>query len=485
MPLMNKSDYLASLGGVHPIVYHMGKRIKNLLEYQNIRPHINSAALTYEFATQPQYEELLTATSHLTGGKINRFTHIHQNTGDLVKKVKALRLLGQQTGACFQRCVGWDALNTTFSVTYEIDRKYGTKYHDRFLDFLLYVQENDLMVAGAMTDPKGNRSLKPSQQKDPDLFLHVTEKNDKGIFVNGAKAHMTGMVNSHVMLVMPTESMSEEDRDYAVVFAVPIDAQGVTHIFGRQTNDNRRWEEYSEIDTGNFKYGMVGGEALTVFDHVFVPWERVFMCGEYDFSSSFVERFATLHRQNYGGCKTGVCDVIIGASQAISEYNGTEKASHIRDKIVEMVHLSETLYACSIACSNEGYATESGAYIANPLLANVVKLNVTRNIYEVCRLCHDIAGGLLATLPSEADLRNLETSPFLQKYLMGRADVSAEDRMRMLRLIENLSGGTALVESMHGAGSPQAQRIMIYRGANLKQKVKLAEDLAGISKTVP
>jgi 4-hydroxybutyryl-CoA dehydratase/vinylacetyl-CoA-Delta-isomerase len=378
--------------------------------------------------------------------------------------------------------VGWDALNAIFSITYELDQRHGTQYHKRFLDFLRFVQENDLMVAGAMTDPKGDRSLRPSQQKDPDLFLHVVGKNDKGIVVNGAKAHMTGMVNSHLMLVMPTESMLEEDRDYAVVFATPVDTKGVIHIFGRQTNDSRRCEDFAEIDTGNYEYGMVGGEALTVFDHVFVPWEQVFMCGEYDFSFSLVERFATLHRQNYGGCKTGVCDVIIGASQAIAEYNGTDKASHVRDKIVEMVHLAETLYAGSIACSSEGFATESGAYIANPLLANVVKQNVTRNMYEVCRLCQDIAGGLLATLPSEADLRNPETGPYIRKYLKGRADISTEDKIRMLRLIETLSGGTALVESMHGAGSPQAQRIMIYRGANLKRKIKLAEDLAGIKK---
>jgi 4-hydroxybutyryl-CoA dehydratase/vinylacetyl-CoA-Delta-isomerase len=479
--MKNREQYIESLRNLNSQVYYFGKKVENIVEHPSFQPHINSAALTYELANMPEYEELLTATSHLTEKKINRFTHIHQSTDDLVKKVKALRLLGQKTGACFQRCVGWDALNATYTVTYEMDQKYGPDYHKRFVEYLKFVQENDLMIAGAMTDPKGDRSLRPSQQVDPDLYVHIVEKNDKGIIVRGAKAHQTGIINSHEMLVMPTIAMGEEDKDYAVVFAIPVDTEGVIHIFGRQTNDSRRFEE-GEIDKGNYKYGIVGGEALTIFNDVFVPWERVFMCGEYEFAGLLVERFASYHRQNYGGCKTGVSDVIIGSAVAIAEYNGVSKASHVRDKIVEMVHLAETLYCGSIACSAEGFPTPSGAYFVNPLLANTVKQNVTRYIYEICRLCHDIAGGIIATLPSEADLKNKDIGHYIEKYLKGVEGVSTEDRIRILRLIENMTGGTALVESMHGAGSPQAQRIMILRQANLNQKKKLAENLAGIKK---
>ncbi|RKL62365.1 4-hydroxybutyryl-CoA dehydratase [Thermoanaerobacteraceae bacterium SP2] len=479
--MKNREQYIESLKSLKTQVYYFGKKVENIVEHPSFQPHINSAALTYELANMPEYEELLTATSHITGKKINRFTHIHQSTDDLVKKVKALRLLGQKTGACFQRCVGWDALNATYTVTYEMDQKYGTDYHRRFLEYLKFAQENDIMIAGSMTDPKGDRSLRPSQQPDPDMYVHVVEKNDKGIIVRGAKAHQTGIINSHEMLVMPTIAMGEEDKDYAVVFAIPVDTEGVIHIFGRQTNDSRRFEE-GEIDKGNYKFGIVGGEALTVFNDVFVPWERVFMCGEYEFAGLLVERFASYHRQNYGGCKTGVSDVIIGSAVAIAEYNGVAKASHVRDKIAEMVHLAETLYCGSIACSSEGFPTQSGAYFVNPLLANTVKQNVTRYIYEICRLCHDIAGGLIATLPSEVDLKNEEIGKYVEKYFKGVANIPTEDRIRMLRLIENMTGGTALVESMHGAGSPQAQRIMILRQANLNQKKKLAEDLAGIKK---
>jgi 4-hydroxybutyryl-CoA dehydratase/vinylacetyl-CoA-Delta-isomerase len=479
--MKNREQYIESLKNLKTQVYYFGKKVENIVEHPSFQPHINSSSLTYELAHMPEYKELLTAISHLTGKKINRFTHIHQSTEDLVKKVKALRLLGQKTGACFQRCVGWDALNATYTVTYEMDQKYGTDYHQRFLEYLKMVQENDIMIAGAMTDPKGDRSLKPSQQSDPDMYLRVVEKDDKGIIVRGAKVHQTGIINSHEMLIMPTIAMGEADKDYAVAFSIPVDTEGVIHIFGRQTNDSRRFEE-GEIDKGNYKYGIVGGEALTVFDDVFVPWERVFMCGEYEFAGLLVERFASYHRQNYGACKTGVCDVIIGSAVAIAEYNGVAKASHIRDKVAEMVHLAETLYCGSIACSAEGFPTQAGAYFVNPLLANTVKQNVTRYIYEICRLCHDIAGGAIATLPSETDLNNEQIGKYVEKYFKGVADIPAEDRIRMMRLIENITGGTALVESMHGAGSPQAQKIMILRQANLNHKKKLAEELAGIKK---
>lgn len=474
-------EYIESLRKMKTRVYAFGEKIESIVDYPLFQPHINSVALTYELAHDPRYEDLMTVTSHLTGKKINRFTHIHQSTEDLVKKIKMLRMIAQQTGSCFQRCVGFDAINAIYSVTYEMDHELGTDYHQRFLNYLKFLQEQDIMAAGAMTDVKGDRSLSPSQQPDPDKYVHVVEKRDDGIVIRGAKAHMTGIINSHEMIIMPTTAMRQEDADYALACAVPVDAEGIIHIFGRQTNDTRRLEN-ADIDLGNVKYGIVGGEALTILDDVFVPWERVFMCGEYKFAGMLVERFASYHRQNYGGCKAGVSDVIIGAATAAANYNGTAGASHVRDKVVEMVHLTETLYCGSIACSAEGAPTPSGAYYVNSMLANTVKQNVTRFTYEICRLSHDIAGGIVATMPSEKDYKNPEVGPYLEKYLKGAGDVPTENRMRILRLIEQLTGGTALLESMHGAGSPQAQRIMLLRQANLAHKQQLAEKLAGIKK---
>ena len=478
MPLKTGQDYRESLRELKLNVYVFGEKIDNVVDHPFFRPHINSAAITYDLAHDPVAEDLVTATSHLTGKKISRFTHIHQSTEDLVKKIKMLRMIANRTGTCFQRCVGFDALNAAYSVTYEMDQALGTKYHKRFCRYLANIQENDLMVAGAMTDPKGDRNLKPSQQKDPDLYVRVVEKNDKGVVIRGAKAHQTGIINSHEILIMPTTAMSEDDGAYAVACAIPADAPGILHIFGRQTNDERRLE--GEIDQGNSLFGIVGGEALTVLNDVFVPWERVFMCGEYAYAGQLVEQFASHHRANYGGCKGGVSDVIIGAAAAIAEYNGAAKASHVRDKIVEMVHLTETLYSGSLACSAEGTPTASGAFLVNPMLANTVKLNVNRYIYEICRLAHDIAGGFMATLPSEKDLNHPIIGPYIDKYFRGVESVSTTERIRMARLIENMTGGTALVESMHGAGSPQAQRVMIFRQADLERKKGLARKLAGI-----
>lgn len=473
-------EYIDSLRDRDIKVYIKGELIEPelVVDHPFIKGHVNAASMTYALANSPKYEDMMTTTSHLTGNKINRFTHIHQSVDDLLIKVKMLRTLSQKTGTCYQRCVGFDAMNATYSVTYEMDKNLGTEYHERFKRYLEYVQENDLMIAGAMTDPKGDRSLRPSQQADPDLFVHVVDQNDEGIVIRGAKAHMTGMVNSHEMLIMPTMGMKEEDKDYAVCCALPVDAPGVIHIFGRQTNDDRKFD--GEIDQGNAKFGIVGGEALTVLEDVFVPWERVFMCGEYPYSGLLVERFACYHRQNYGGCKGGVSDVVVGAAALMADYSGYGKAGHIKEKLNEMIHLTETLYACALAAAVESKPTESGAYFVDPLMANVGKHNVTKLIYDIDRLAQDIGGGIIATMPSESDLRHPEIGKYVDKYLKGVEGVSTEDRLRIGRLIENMTGGTALVESMHGAGSPQAQKVMYSKLANINQKKEFAAHLAGV-----
>lgn len=478
--MMTPKEYEDSLRKLNLKVYMFGKRIENVVDDPIIRPSMNAVAYTYKLAADPEYADIMTAQSHLTGKTINRFTHIHQNTGDLVKKTKMGRLLGSHTGCCFQRCVGMDSLNALSIVTFDIDRKHGTGYNRRFLDYLEMVQDKDLVMDGAMTDPKGDRSLPPHQQPDPDMFLRVVEERSDGIVVRGAKVHQTGALNSHEIIVMPTISLREEDKDYAISFALPSDTEGITYIMGRQSCDTRKLEG-GTLDMGNRFFG--GHEALVVFDDVFVPWHRVFMYKEYEFAGKLVEIFASYHRQSYA-CKVGVGDVLIGAAQTVAEFNGIEKASHVKDKIIEMNHLNETLFCGSIACASEGYREPSGTYCVNTLLANVCKQNVTRFPYEIARLAQDIAGGLVVTLPSEQDLRAPETGRWIEKYLKGNASVPTEHRMRVLRLIENITLGTAavgyLTESMHGAGSPQAQRIMIARLVNMKEKQRHAKKLSGI-----
>ena len=477
-PIVTSEDYINSLRGRKLKVYLFGELVEDIVEHPLIRPSINAVAETYDLARREP--ELATAVSELTGERVNRFLNIVMNRDDVVLQNKMQRRLGQLTGTCFQRCVGMDAINSLFSVTFEIDEKFQTSYHERLKKFIVEVQTQNLVIGGAMTDVKGDRSLSPHEQSDPDLFVHVVKRTDKGVYISGAKAHQTGCLNSHWLIIMPTMRLTENDKDYAIVGAIPVDAEGITYIYGRQSCDTRAMEG-GTIDVGNANFG--GQEAMVILENVFIPNELVFMDGETEFASMLVERFTCYHRRSYV-CKSGVGDVLIGAAAQIADYNSVEKVSHIKDKLVEMTHLNETIYATGIASSYQSKPTKSGAYINDDMIANVCKHHVTKMPYEIGRLAQDLAGGLVVTLPSEKDFRSEEVGGLLEKYLKGRADVSTENRMRILRLIENMTLGRNavgyLTESMHGAGSPQAQRIQIARQMQIDFKKGLARELAGI-----
>ncbi len=487
MPLGNGStpsriesgeDYVRSLRGRKLKVFLFGELVEEPVDHPMIRPSINAVAETYDLAISEP--ELATVESPLTKQRVNRFLHVARSPEDLVAQNMMQRRLGQNTGTCFQRCVGMDAFNALYSVTYEIDEKHGTPYHRRLKEFLTTMQELNYVVGGAMTDVKGDRSKAPHEQADPDLFVHVTKRDEEGIWLKGAKAHQTGCINSHWIIAMPTMRLGPADRDYAVVAAFPVDAPGITYVYGRQSCDTRSMEGGS-IDVGNADYS--GQEAMVVLDDVFVPWSHVFMDGEHEFASMLVERFTCYHRRSYV-CKTGVGDVLIGAAAQAAEYNGIDKASHIKDKLVEMTHLNETMYAAGIASSHQARPTKSGCYLNDDMLANVCKHHVTKMPFELGRLAQDLAGGLVSTAPSEKELRHPELGALLDKYLKGRSDVPTEARVRILRLIENMTMGRNavgyLTESLHGAGSPQAQRIQIGRQMKLQHKKSLARRLAGI-----
>jgi 4-hydroxybutyryl-CoA dehydratase / vinylacetyl-CoA-Delta-isomerase len=478
MPIRTGEEYINSLRGRNLKIFLFGEEIKDYVEHPMIRPSINAVAETYDLAVRE--EELASAQSSITGQRVNRFLHIVESAQDLVLQNKMQRKMGQNTGTCFQRCVGMDALNSLHSTTFEIDEKHGTKYHQRLLDFIKMMQNENFVIGGAMTDPKGDRSKGPAEQIDPDMFVHVVKRDDKGIYLTGAKAHQTGCINSHWIIFMPTLRLTENDKDYAIVGAAPADAPGITYIYGRQSCDTRSMEE-GDLDSGNSQYA--GQEAMIILDNVFIPWDKVFMDGEYEFSSMLIERFTCYHRRSYV-CKTGLGDVLIGAASTIADYNGIPNVSHIKDKLVEMTHLNESIFAAGIASSYQAHKMKSGVYLNDDMLAQVCKHNVTRFPYEIGRLAQDIAGGLVVTMPSEKDFRHPEAGPLLKKYLAGRKGVDVENRMRVLRLIENMTLGRNavgyLTESMHGAGSPQAQRIQIARQMQLGYKRQLAKHLAGV-----
>jgi 4-hydroxybutyryl-CoA dehydratase/vinylacetyl-CoA-Delta-isomerase len=477
-PITTGEDYIASLRGRKLKVYFLGERVAEPVDHPVIRPSINAVARTYDLAVE--HPDLATAWSSLSNRRVNRFLHVTESVDDVVGQNRMQRRLGQLTGTCFQRCVGMDAINSLFSVTYDIDQERGSVYHQRFRQFVIRIQEQNCVIGGAMTDPKGDRAKGPADQSDPDLFVRIVERRPDGVVIRGAKMHQTGCLNSHWIIVMPTMRLRVADKDYAVCGAIPVDDPGLTFIYGRQSCDTRALEG-GDIDQGNARYS--GQEAMILIDDVFIPNELVFMNGETQYAATLVERFTSYHRRSYV-CKTGLGDVIIGAAALIADYNGVSGASHVKDKLVEMAHLNETIYGAGIASSHESKPTAAGNYEPDDLLANVCKHNVTRYPYELARLAQDLAGGLVATLPSEKDFENPETGPLLRKYLKARDGVDVEDRARILRLIENMTLGRNavgyLTESMHGAGSPQAQRIQIARQMNLEQKKALARKLAGI-----
>jgi 4-hydroxybutyryl-CoA dehydratase/vinylacetyl-CoA-Delta-isomerase len=476
--ITDKNSYLDSIKNRNLTIYLMGELIKEPLDHPIIRPSIEAMAETYELAVREP--ELASATSPYTGETINRFLHIAESNEDLFLQNKMQRKLGQLTGTCFQRCVGMDAFNALHSVTFEIDEQHNTEYHKNFINFLTEMHKFNLVIGGAMTDVKGDRSKLPHEQEDEDVYLRIVKRTEDGVYVKGAKAHQTGCINSHWMVVMPTLRLSDKDTDYAIVGAIPVDAKGITYIYGRQSCDTRSMEP-GEYDVGN-KY-FAGQEAMVIFDNVFIPNEYIFMNGEYEFASMLVERFTTYHRRSYV-CKSGVGDVLIGAAATIAEYNGVEEASHIKDKLVEMNKLNETIYATGIASSLQGSSTKSGNFINDDLLANVCKQHVTKETYEIGRIAQDLAGGLVGSMPSGIDFNEGTMSEDLKKYLKGKKDINSEDRVKILRLIENMTLGrnavAYLTESLHGAGSPQAQRVQIRRRVDIEEKKDFAKKLSGI-----
>ena len=481
MSLMTGDQYRESIRKMDSKVYIGGEKISDPLDHPFVIPAQNTAAMTYDMAQDPAHVDLMTAYSPYIKSTVNRFTHIYQSIDDMVKKVKMARFLGQKTATCFQRCTTLDTANALFIVTYQMDKALGTEYHKRFLTFLKEMQENDYHIGVAMTDAKGDRSLRPSEQADPDMWLHIVEEKSDGIVIRGAKTSQTGSANAHYTFVAPTAGMRKGEEEYAVAAAVPGNAEGLYHIYGRNPGDDRKYEPDS-MEMGNPRFSSQ--ETLLVFDNVFVPWEKVFLYKEVEWAGRIPFLFGANHRQTYGGCKAGVSDVLIGATKLIAEYTGIDKMPHIRDKITDMVTLTETIYSCGLATALEGEKMETGSYYVNQLLANVCKLNVAELPFKIARLAVDVAGGILGDAPGSKEFASPEIGKFVDKYLKGVAGVPTENRMRLVYLVQSLLFGFNsvgyIVESVHGAGPPQAQKSSLYRLVDWEHKKNLAKSLANI-----
>ena len=465
MALMTPEQFEDSLKEVKPRIFMNGKRVENVLENRNTRTVVEANKASYEWALDPRYKDIMTCYSPLIDDVVNRYTYVSASNEDLVKKAEAGTFTAEMLGTCIYRCVGYDSFHSLASTTWEMDRDLGTEYRPRFMEYLKMVQTKDLSVAGALTEARGSRSKKTLDWKDPYLSLKIVDKNKDGIVVRGAKINISGAYASHEMVVLPQAAHFKGEEDYAVAFATPVDAKGITFVCQYTPYSAERDLADDIEELGNPVFGQ-RETALVVFDDVFVPWDRVFHCGEYQYSVKLVTRFARTHRMTCGGtCKVGFMNQIIGASKLIQEYKGLEKAAHINEELAEMVVLRETGRACGMAAAYKGAEEPegSGVFLPDELMGNVSKLNVCNAFWRVMALAGDIGGGLIVTLPSLKELKNPEVKDYVEEFYSFGSDEPTENIMKVHKLLQNWTAGLHGVGTWHGAGPVMAQKIMLQR----------------------
>lgn len=478
--LMTGDEYRESLRRHRPRVFVDGRRVESVADDPALQPGINAVAVTYDLAHRPELAPLMRAVQHTSGRTVNRMTHLSNGTGDLLNKLEAVRLICQETG-CAQRYLTHDALNAMAQLAARLDDATGRTTHgDRFLAYLHRVQDQDLTLGVAMTDAKGDRSRRPHQQANPDTYVHIVERNAKGIVISGTKAIVTGAPYMHELLVMPCQNMTEADADFAVCCALPVDAEGLTIVARPAGRPGEKLEHGDALFSR--KFGQSTGVCL--FDRVFVPWERVFLAGEWEHSGHLTYSYATHHRQTCIGARAGFGDLLIGAGALMCEANGFDPGaeSHLREQMVELITLVEGFYACGVAASVYGRRDEHGdVFMPDPVFANIGKLLLATKIYDMHRLAHTVSGGLIVTLPGPDEDHNPETAARLSDVLRANPDVPYDQRIQAARFIEDLTagyqGGWYSVISLHGGGSPAAMKQEIWRHYPLGNKVDLVERL--------
>lgn len=485
--MRTKEQYIEGLRKMKRNIYVHGQKIDRDDELQ--MPCLNTIGTTYDEAAKPENQELLTAISHITGERINRFNHIHQSTDDLHKKQDMTRQLCRVVGGCIQRCMGIDATNAVNAVSFEADKQNDgkTEYHKNFLTWLEKFQTEDLVGCCAQTDVKGDRMKRPHQQQDPDAYLRIVERKSDGIVVRGCKLHISEASVADEIIVVPTRSLTPEDSDYAVSFALPADWDGIKQVV---TVHNYRERKH-------FPRGFMPGatDSYLIFDDCFVPWDRVFLCGEHMHGGILALLFALFHRHSYSGCKPALGDVLLGAAALAAEYNGVAKAGHVREKLAELIMTTELGYAAGYTASDLGKPEVfmpgmgpvpygPGSFIPNSIYCNVGRCLTGEAVFREAEILTDIAGGIPATFPYEEDFVNPETSDLLNKYSIRNPNVSAENQAQLWRYLGDTlcssTGGVNLLGSYHGGGSPVMESIAITSQYDIEERKELIKMIAGI-----
>lgn len=480
--LMSGDAYRESLRQYKPKVFVDGREVESVVDEPALRPGVNALAFTYDYALRPELEPIALANQSSRNRVVSRMLHVNESSGDLLNKLEAVRVLCQETG-CAQRYLAHDALNGLAQVTARIDDAKGTtEYRARFESYLAHVQDRDLSLGVAMTDAKGDRSKKPHQQANPDTYVHIVERNGKGIVISGTKAIVTGAPYMHELLVMPGRDMGPEDKDFAVCCAMRVDEPGITIVSRPAGRPGEKLEHGDALFS--HKYGQ--STAVVIFDRVFVPWERVFYAGDWEHSHVLTYSYATHHRHSCIAARAGFGDLLIGAGALMCEANGLDPntKSNLRDPMVELIKITEGFYACGVAASV--YATQdeySGSFMPEPVFSNIGKLLLATQIYDMHRIAHEVSGGLIVALPGPDEDHNPATAAKLSEVLQASADIPYDKRIQTARFIEDLTasyqGGWYSVISLHGGGSPAAMKQEIWRNYPVGNKVELVERLLG------
>lgn len=478
MALKTPEEFEESVRQLKPRVFMNGKQVENIFDNPNTRTVFESNRASYSWALDDRYSKIMSCFSPLIQERVNRYTHVSGSVEDLVSKAQAGTFTAETLGTCIYRCAGYDAFHALASTTWEMDRDLGTTYNARFLDYLKFVQKNDLAVAGALTEPRGHRMKRAVDWPDPYLSLKVVDRNSKGIIVRGAKINISGAYACHELVVLPQGARTPEESDYAIAFATPTDSEGITYVCQYSPYSAERDQADDPYELGNPVFGQ-RETAMVIFDDVFVPWDRVFHCGETNYSLNIVSRFAKTHRMTCGGtCKVGFMNQIIGACKLIQEYKGLDDVPHINDQLTEMVVLRETGRACGLAAARLGAEEPvgSGVYLPDELMGNVSKLNICDSFWRVMALAGDIGGGLVVTMPSLKELKNPEVSNFVEEFYSFGSDEPTENIMKVHKLLQNWTAGQHGVGTWHGAGPVMAQKIMIQRTVNFDHEKELVKE---------
>ena len=478
MGLRSPEEYKASLRDGRA-VYYRGELINDVTAHPHLGVAVDHASIDYQVAEDPLYRELATIDEDRLG-MISRYYHVPRNADDLINRSRLIETstrLGHTLVVLIKE-IGTDALFALHLISKQTDEKYGTVYFDRVRKFFDYCRTNDLAVAVAQTDAKGDRSIGPAGQNHPDYYLHVVGETSEGIIVRGAKAHTSVSINSNEIIVLPTRNLTEQDRNYALAFAVSPNTPGLKLIASPYGEGETRNEFDYPISS---KHKMI--ETLTVFDDVIVPWDRVFMNGEWQMAGPLAKTFVEFHRFTAISYKLPLVDLLLGAVELIADYNGTERASHVRDKTTWLVSYAETLRALVKMAAIECKVGDLDIAVPNTLIVNMAKWHFAKNYHQAIAYAQDVAGGLLVTAPSADDLESSEIGGYVRKYLGGHG-VDGERRLRAMNLVKELTtsdfGGYQAVLAVHAEGSIEAEKMAILREHDATKFKAYAREIAGI-----